>query len=73
MGHIRMGRLPKTRRWLEVIGWLEERPFDLDEVAGGTADAAGDRLTEMGKDRFLGYTVWLLTRIAAAALGMVGG
>ena len=40
MGHIRLGRLPKTRRWVQVIDLLDASPedtpgLDFDEDVGG--------------------------------------
>ena len=27
MGHLRLGRLPKTRRWIEVVDLLDDAPL----------------------------------------------
>src|SRR5581483_4858257 len=69
MGHIRTGRLPKTRRWQQVVGLLSGEPERVDDIAAATAEAATRRLRELGEDPALGYTLWLLARIAGAADG----
>ena len=67
MGHIRLGRLPKTLRWQGVVRLLEESPDDVVSVAGATVVAATRRLRELRSDPSLTYCFWLLTRLAAAA------
>ncbi len=69
MGHIRLGRLPKTRRWREVVGLLETTPEDTAGVAAATVVAAEHRLRDLRNDPSLTYCFWLLTRIAWASRG----
>lgn len=67
MGHVRLGRLPKTLRWQAVVGLLEQSPDDVAAVARATVVAAEVRLRELSHDPSLGYCFWLLTRLAAAS------
>lgn len=69
MGHIRLGRLPKTRRWTEVINLLDTAPDDPAALADAVVRAAEHRLRQLANDQGLGYNFWLLTRIAWAARG----
>lgn len=61
MGHIRLGYLPRTRKWAHVISSLEVG----DSGAAGVviAQAADDRLEKLGNDPGLAYLYWLLTRL----------
>jgi hypothetical protein len=67
MGHLRLGRLPKTRRWIEVVQLLDTNPEDTTGIAASVVDAADRRLRELSSDPSLGYCFWLLTRIAWAS------
>jgi hypothetical protein len=66
MGHQRIGRLPLTARWLDVIELLTEAP-DPAAIAGATLHAAQRRLDNLANEAALPYCFWLLVRIAAAA------
>lgn len=63
MGHIRLGQLPRTRRWRDVIDLLAAGGSP-EAVASAIAHAADDRLGKIGSDPGLGYLYWLLTRLA---------
>ncbi len=67
MGHTRIGRLPKTRRWQGVVALLDQSPNDVPAVARTTAWAAEARLRQLGRDPSLVYCFWLLVRLAAAS------
>ena len=67
VGHIRLGRLPKTLRWQAVIGLLESVPDDVPAIARATVVAADTRLRELARDPSLVHCFWLLTRLAAAS------
>src|SRR3712207_1532215 len=67
MGHIRLGRLPKTLRWQGVVRLLDQSPDDVPAVARATVRAAEAHLRELSRDPSLVQCFWLLTRIAAAA------
>jgi hypothetical protein len=66
MGHIRLGRLPTSKLWDEVVRHL--RVGDgIAELAGATAKAAEAELDNAKGDPGLGYTVWLLSQLPLAA------
>jgi hypothetical protein len=67
MGHIRVGRLPRTQRWDQVVAVLAAADVDAQIVASTTAWAADRRLSRLRNDPSLAYCVWLLARIAGAA------
>src|SRR5688572_18671682 len=67
MGHLRLGRLPKTKRWQEVVGLLETTPDDTLRIAGTTLQAADVALREAARNPALGHAFWLLVRIAEAS------
>lgn len=67
MGHLRLGRLPKTLRWREVVELLDSSPGDAAAIAQATVEAAEGRLRELARDPSLSYCFWLLTRIAWAS------
>jgi len=67
MGHLRLGRLPKTLRWQAVVGLLTESPDDVLGIACATGAAANARLRRLGSDPSLVYCFWLLTRLMAAS------
>jgi len=69
MGHTRLGRLPKTLRWREVVELLALSPEDTPGLAAGVVRAADGRLQELAVDRSLTYCFWLLSRIAWASRG----
>jgi len=69
MGHTRLGRLPKTLRWREVIELLDTSPRDAAGIAGAAVIAAERRLRELRDDPSLSHSFWLLTRIALASRG----
>ncbi len=67
MGHVRLGRLPKTIRWKRVVALIDESTDDVPAVARGTVAAAEDRLRQLARDPSLIHCFWLLARITAAA------
>jgi len=66
MGHIRLGDLPKSKRWRQVISLLEEGA-DPDTVASSTLAAAETGFKQAANDEGFKYTFWLLTEITIAA------
>ncbi len=64
MGHLRLGRLPRTGKWKEVVG-LVSGGGSAAQVADATLDAAEGQLA--GADPAVVYTVWLLTQLPDAA------
>lgn len=67
MGHTRLGRLPRTRRWKDVVDLLDEPSLDAPKVAQATALAAGQRLRRLSNDPTLVHCFWILTRLTTAA------
>ncbi len=66
MGHIRLGRLPQTRKWIQVLGLISEGA-GAPEVAASTMEASQGGLIKAARDPGLVHTVWLLTQIPLAA------
>jgi hypothetical protein len=67
VGHIRLGRLPKTLRWRQVLELLGKAELDTPAIARATTFAAERRLQELARDPTLTHAFWLLTRLTAAA------
>src|SRR5436190_10118939 len=66
MGHIRLGRLPTTKRWEQVVELLSAGG-SIGDLAAATAHAAESELHSARGDPAFGYTVWLLTQLPLAA------
>jgi hypothetical protein len=66
MGHIRLKRLPATRKWQQVVALLADGAT-VDEIAGASADAAENALQQARHDPAVAYSLWLLTQIPLAA------
>ena len=66
MGHIRLGRLPRTRKWQQVVGLLGGNA-PLADVAAASAAAAESGLRLAHTDPALGHSFWLLTQMPLAA------
>ncbi len=66
MGHIRLGRLPHTRKWQQVVDLVGEAA-PVDKIASASADAAEVSLRRASDDPALAHSFWLLTQIPIAA------
>ena len=66
MGHVRLGRLPQTRKWRNVVDLLEASA-PTDRIAAASADAAEASLRSAASDSALAHSVWLLTQLPIAA------
>ncbi len=66
MGHIRLGSLPRSRSWNEVVSFIEHGAA-VEQVANATIRAAEAGFRQAGKDRGVVEAVWLLTRLPHAA------
>jgi len=66
MGHIRLGTLPKSRKWNQVVG-LITGGADVERIAAASADAAENGLDRASDDVGLAHAFWLLTQIPLAA------
>jgi hypothetical protein len=66
MGHLRLGELPRTRKWNEVVE-LVKSEADIDTVAAAALDAAEKGLRKAADDEALNQATWLLTQLPLAA------
>ncbi len=66
MGHIRLGELPRTRKWEQVVE-LIKRDGDVASVAAAALDAAESGFKAAAEDEGLGRATWLLTQLPLAA------
>lgn len=66
MGHVRLGTLPRTREWKEVVRMIADGS-DVPQIAAATLKAADKALARMETDAGFNEAVWLLTQIAIAA------
>jgi len=66
MGHTRLGELPKTRRWIQVMDLLDETT-NPEEIAPKTIAAAETGFLRATQDSGFKYAFWLLTQITLAA------
>lgn len=66
MGHVRLGLLPRSRAWKEVVA-LITAGADVSQIANATITAAEKAFSSVLNDH--GYTeaVWLMTQLAIAA------
>lgn len=67
MGHIRVGRLPKTRKWSQVIDLLNTRDSSPADIAAATAKAAKEFIIKKSTDSSLVFSYWVLTQITSQA------
>jgi len=66
MGHIRLGELPRTRKWEQVVE-LIKHDGDVAAVAAAALDAAESGFKDAAEDEGLGRATWLLTQLPLAA------
>jgi hypothetical protein len=66
MGHVRLGTLPKTKKWVQVVS-LITGDADVEPIAAASADAAERGLERASRDEGLAHAFWLLTQIPQAA------
>lgn len=66
MGHVRLGVLPQTLKWAQVVALLQEGA-PLPEVAAASARAAENALKNAVDDPLLDHSVWLLAALPLAA------
>jgi hypothetical protein len=79
MGHQRLGVLPRSRAWQQVIALITEGA-DVELIAAATSQAAETSMIDASADPTVRHTFWLLTQIPlaarqdnfAAALGRLG-
>jgi hypothetical protein len=66
MGHTRLGRLPRTRKWQEVVA-LVGAGAATEDIAAATLDASKLGLEDAARDPALLYSFWLLTQLPLCA------
>ena len=66
MGHIRLGQLPRTRKWRDVVE-LVAGGADVPQVANATIKAAESAFSFVGNDCGYNQAVWLMTQLGLAA------
>src|SRR5712671_5711784 len=66
MGHIRLGNLPRTRKWQQVVGLLDSAA-GTPQIAAATLDAAKRGLDQAARDPALLHSFWLLTQLPLCA------
>lgn len=66
MGHLRVGRLPDTHKWRQVVA-LVAGDAPADAIANATMEAAQRGMEIASRDEGLRHTVWLLSHITLAA------
>src|SRR3984957_7242825 len=66
MGHIRLGTLPKSQKWNQVVS-LIAGGADVSRIVAASADAAEHGLERASHDEGLVHAFWLLTQIPQAA------
>ncbi len=69
MGHVRLGELPRTRKWHDVLGLLADSTSPPREVVLAVTRAADDRLRSLEHDPSLSYLYWLLARLTWLSRG----
>lgn len=77
MGHTRLGAVPKTRKWNELVGQIAGPALEgsaatsainaIDSIAARTLNAAQKALDRAANDQGVRHTFYLLTRIALAS------
>lgn len=67
MGHIRLGRLPKTRQWRHVFDALASDTPSAERLARAIAESARARFEQVQDDSSINYCVWVLVRTLTAA------
>ena len=68
MGHVRLGVLPKSRKWRQVVDELR-LGAGVGEIAAFAAEAAETSLQAGADDPAFLHAFWLLTQVPLAARG----
>lgn len=67
MGHIRVGRLPKTKPWAGLFDHFQGSEIDAAQVSQATAEAAQQEFAALERDRKINHCFWFLVRLVTAA------
>ncbi len=66
MGHIRLGRLPKTRDWVGVFDTLQNDSTNTAALAKSAVIAAQAQFSDLERNSAINYCFWVLVRLATA-------
>lgn len=67
LGHVRLGRLPASKKWQQVVQYLADPEVDLGRLAEAVSAAAEDSLAGAARDPGFIEAFWLLIMIPQAA------
>ncbi len=67
MGHVRLARLPTSRKWKDVVAYLAAGDVDVSGLADAIFKAAEKALKRTSKDPAFVEACWLLIKIPQAA------
>jgi len=67
MGHLRLGKLPRTQKWSEVVALLKDKTTSVEEIAAASIEASKAGLTRAAGDPALAHAFWLLAQIPLSA------
>jgi len=67
MGHNRLGGLPGSPAWKQVLALLDQSPDSADLLSQAVVKAADRTFARFANEEALAYSFWLLARIAAAS------
>ena len=67
MGHIRLGRLPKSRVWREVVELLDQQPEDIPGIAAAVLDASAEALERTSTIQSASRAFLILLQLAQAS------
>ena len=61
MGHIRLGRLPKTKKWQQVVNHLSDASTGIEDLADKVVDASSIGIKKLKNESGLVLSYWLLS------------
>lgn len=67
MGHIRLGRLPKTYKWRNVFQALESDELSPETIAKAISQSARNEFDSLKGDPSLSFCFWVLVSVVSAA------
>lgn len=67
MGHIRLGRIPKTKKWAALFDSFQETELSAERVASAVLSASEGEIESSKGDETLSHCFWLLCRIVTAS------
>ena len=63
MGHIRVGRLPKTKKWTQVVEAIKADEKHLSRIANATIKATGRDISNLSSEPSVYYPFFILSQI----------